>query len=151
MEADMSQPDCIFCKILQDELPYKFYENEFFLGLLDVNPLVTGHSLLIPKKHYADAREFPIETARLYLPSIQQIIAILENNLDGVTDFTVCQSIGEAAFQTVPHGHSHIIPRFADDPIGPLPVDRAWPVKLRKKLDTQWAEEFIKRVRAGRK
>ncbi len=143
----MSNPDCIFCKILQGELPYKFFENEFFLALLDVNPLVKGHSLLIPKTHYADAREFPAQTARLYLPSIQQVISILEKNLDGVTDFTVCQSIGEAAFQTVPHGHSHIIPRFPADPIGPLPIDRAWPVKLRGKLDSKWAELFMKRVR----
>lgn len=142
----MSDPNCIFCKILQGDLPYKFYENEAFLGILDVNPLVRGHSLLVPKNHYADAREFPEEVASLYLPSIQQIITILETNIEGVRDFTVCQSIGLSAFQTVPHGHSHIIPRWPNDPIGPLPIDRAWPVQLRSPLDVDWARSFIKKI-----
>ncbi|MCJ7601715.1 MAG: HIT family protein [Desulfobulbaceae bacterium] len=142
----MSDPNCIFCKILQGDLPYKFYENEAFLGILDVNPLVTGHSLLIPKNHYADAREFPEEVASLYMPSIQKIIAILETNIEGVCDFTVCQSIGKSAFQTVPHGHSHIIPRWPNDIIGPLPVDRAWPVQLRSPVDVEWARSFIEKV-----
>lgn len=142
----MSDPNCIFCKILQEDPPYKFYENEAFLGILDVNPLVRGHSLLVPKNHYADAREFPEEVASLYLPSIQQIITILETNIEGVRDFTVCQSIGLSAFQTVPHGHSHIIPRWPNDPIGPLPIDRAWPVQLRSPLDVDWARSFIKKI-----
>ncbi len=145
----MSDPNCIFCKILEGDLPYKLYENEAFLGILDVNPLVRGHSLLIPKRHYADAREFPKEVASLYLPSIQEIIAILETNIEGVGDFTICQSIGVSAFQTVPHGHSHIIPRQPNDAIGPLPVDRAWPVQLRTPLDVEWAHSFIKKIRGN--
>jgi histidine triad (HIT) family protein len=142
----MSDPKCIFCTILQEDLPYKFFENEAFLGILDVNPLVRGHSLLIPKTHYTDARQFPKEVASLYLPSIQEIIAILEANIEGVCDFTVCQSIGASAFQTVPHGHSHIIPRLPNDAIGPLPVDRDWPVQLRTPLDVEWAQDFIERT-----
>jgi len=142
----MSIPDCIFCKILQEELPYKFYENGYFLAMLDVNPLVSGHSLLVPKKHFSDAREFPPEVAQIYLPSLQRVLSILETNLDNVESFTVCQSIGEAAYQTVPHGHSHIIPRWEGDPIGPLPIDRAYPVKIRKQLDKKWAAEFIKKI-----
>ncbi|MEN8190091.1 MAG: HIT family protein [Thermodesulfobacteriota bacterium] len=142
----MSHNNCIFCKILQGSLPYKFYENEAFLGILDVNPLVLGHSLLIPKTHYADARQFPKEVASLYMVSIQEIIAILEVNIEGVCDFTICQSIGVSAFQTVPHGHSHIIPRTPNDIIGPLPVDRAWPVQLREPLDEGWARSFIKKT-----
>lgn len=142
--------ECIFCKILQKDLPYKFYENAHFLALLDVNPLVPGHSLLIPKKHYRDAREFPLEVSQLYLPSIQKVISILETNLEKVEDFTVCQSIGEAAYQTVPHGHSHIIPRWKGDPIGPLPVDRAYPVKIRKPLNEEWAAQLIKKIHPTR-
>jgi len=142
----MFHPDCIFCKILQEELPYKFYENEHFLAMLDVNPLVPGHSLLVPKKHFSDAREFPSDVAQVYLPSLQTVLSILEKNLDNIDSFTVCQSIGEAAYQTVPHGHSHIIPRWEGDPIGPLPIDRAYPVKIRKQLDKEWAAEFIRKM-----
>jgi histidine triad (HIT) family protein len=142
----MTDPHCIFCKILQADLPYKLYENEHFLAILDVNPLVPGHTLLIPKKHYSMSTEFPPEVSQTYLPSVQEVISILKDNLEKVEGFTVCQSIGEAAYQTVPHGHSHIIPRWKEDPIGPMPIDRAYPVKLRKQLDEEWAAELIRKI-----
>ena len=45
--------DCIFCKIVKGEIPcFKVYEDENFLGFLDINPLNPGNSLLIPKEHY---------------------------------------------------------------------------------------------------
>jgi len=142
----MTDPHCIFCRIMQEDIPYKFYENEHFIALLDVNPLVPGHSILVPKKHYSNCTDFPPETAQLYLFSVQAVIAILEENLDKAEGFTVCQSIGAAAYQTVPHGHTHIIPRWQGDPIGPLPVDRAYPVQIRKKLDEGWAIEFMRKI-----
>ena len=44
---------CIFCKIAKGEVPmYKVYEDDDFLGFLDIAPLNRGHVQLIPKKHY---------------------------------------------------------------------------------------------------
>ncbi len=145
----MTDPNCIFCKILQEDQPFKIYENEHFLSILDVNPLVPGHSLLIPKVHYRTAIEFPPEVSQIYLLSVRAVISILEANLEKVEGFTVCQSIGEAAYQTIPHGHSHIIPRWEGDPIGPLPIDRAYPVKIRKQLNDEWAAELIRKINSN--
>lgn len=145
----MTDPNCIFCKILQEDLPYKFYENEHFLAILDGNPLVPGHSLLIPKEHYRTSREFPPEVSQIYLLSVRAVISILEANLEKVEGFTVCQSVGEAAYQTIPHGHSHIIPRWKGDPIGPMPIDRAYPVKIRKQLNEEWAAELIRKINSN--
>ncbi|MCB0721561.1 MAG: HIT family protein [Ignavibacteriae bacterium] len=45
--------DCIFCKIVSGEVPsYKVYEDEKFLGILDLFPGMRGMTLLIPKEHY---------------------------------------------------------------------------------------------------
>ncbi len=45
--------DCIFCKIIKEEIPsYKVYEDEEFLGILDIFPNTRGMTLLIPKNHY---------------------------------------------------------------------------------------------------
>lgn len=45
--------DCVFCKIVKGDIPAKkVYEDDQFLGFLDISPLNRGHVQLIPKKHY---------------------------------------------------------------------------------------------------
>jgi histidine triad (HIT) family protein len=50
--------DCLFCKIINDEIPcFKIYENDFVLAFLDINPDCDGHTLIIPKKHFVDLND----------------------------------------------------------------------------------------------
>lgn len=45
--------DCVFCKIVKGDVPSKqVFEDENFLGFLDISPLNKGHVQLIPKVHY---------------------------------------------------------------------------------------------------
>lgn len=45
--------NCIFCKIIAKEIPAEIvYENENFVGIMDINPRSAGHVLVIPKNHY---------------------------------------------------------------------------------------------------
>ena len=45
--------DCIFCKIAKGEIPtQKVYEDKLFIAFADTNPVVEGHTLVIPKKHF---------------------------------------------------------------------------------------------------
>jgi histidine triad (HIT) family protein len=45
-------PDCIFCKIINKEIPAQIvYEDDDFLAFLDIRPVSPGHTLVIPKKH----------------------------------------------------------------------------------------------------
>lgn len=45
--------DCLFCKIVNGEIPsYKIYEDDEFLAFLDIFPETEGYTVLIPKKHY---------------------------------------------------------------------------------------------------
>ena len=47
--------DCIFCKIINKEIPSKvLYEDDLVLVIMDVNPVSDGHVLILPKKHYED-------------------------------------------------------------------------------------------------
>lgn len=52
--------NCIFCKIIKGEIPStKVYEDENFLGFLDIHPIAPGHVQVIPKKHYRWVWEVP--------------------------------------------------------------------------------------------
>ena len=47
----MSDPDCIFCKIVAGELPAeKVDEDEHTISFMDINPWTRGHALVIPKQ-----------------------------------------------------------------------------------------------------
>lgn len=107
--------DCIFCKILADEIPSAVvYEDEMFRAILDVNPAVKGHVIILPKNHAADLFEFSDEEASKILIVAKKIAAALKKtyHCDGVN---ILQNNGEAAGQTVFHLHVHVIPRFEGD------------------------------------
>ena len=50
---------CIFCKIINNEIPsYKIYEDEYTLAFLDLSQATKGHTLIVPKKHFANILTF---------------------------------------------------------------------------------------------
>ena len=50
----MGQQDCIFCNIVAGQIPsIKLYEDDAVLAFMDIGPISDGHTLVIPKKHYA--------------------------------------------------------------------------------------------------
>ena len=50
----------IFTKIISGEIPsYKIAENDKFYCFLDINPLAKGHTLVIPKRHFANVEDTP--------------------------------------------------------------------------------------------
>ena len=52
--------NCIFCKIIQREIPTSFiYEDDRMVAFKDINPQAPIHILLIPKEHYASLNDVP--------------------------------------------------------------------------------------------
>ena len=50
--------DCIFCKIIKGEIPsIKVYENDQVFAFADINPILNGHTLIIPKNHAENIHE----------------------------------------------------------------------------------------------
>lgn len=111
----MKVDDCIFCKILADEIPSAVvYEDELFRAILDVNPAARGHVIILPKNHAANVFELPDEEASQILIVAKRIAAAMMKtyHCDGIN---ILQNNGEAAGQTVFHLHVHVIPRFEGD------------------------------------
>lgn len=111
----MRKDDCIFCKIVNGEIPSKaIYEDDTFRAILDLGPAAKGHALLIPKDHADDLFELPEETSAKTLIVAKKLATQMTEKLacDG---FNLVQNNGEVAGQTVRHFHLHLIPRYADD------------------------------------
>lgn len=120
----MIKDDCIFCKLANGIIPTnKIYEDDDFTVILDLSPANTGHSLIIPKQHYENLFEIDDETVAKVFPLAKRIATVMkeELNADGIN---IVQNNGVAANQTVPHFHTHIIPRFDNDGCGIV-----WPPK----------------------
>lgn len=111
--------DCIFCEIINGKSPAsKIYEDEYLIAILDLFPLNTGHTLVIPKKHIEFIYELDDDTTgRLFIAGkkISEAIRKTGINPDGIN---LHLSDGRAAGQEIPHTHLHIIPRYRGDGSG---------------------------------
>ena len=95
----------IFTKIAKREIPAHIVaESEDFLAFLDINPLVEGHTLVIPKKEVDYIFDLEDDTlARLHVFAKK-----VARSLDKVTN---CERIGVSVVGLeVPHAHIHLIP-----------------------------------------
>lgn len=111
----MKKEDCIFCRIANGEIPSRtIYEDQKFRAILDLNPAAKGHSLILPKDHASSLYDLPDETAAAALVLAKKLALVMKDRL-GCDGLNVVQNNGEAAGQTVPHFHLHLIPRYVDD------------------------------------
>ncbi len=106
---------CIFCAIVEGDIPsYSLYEDETTLAFLDINPISTGHTLVIPKYHSSKINQLPIMFANSLMNTIHTLTGPIEEAV-GANATTIAFNNGIAAGQEVPHVHCHIIPRFEQD------------------------------------
>ncbi|MEE6168101.1 MULTISPECIES: HIT family protein [unclassified Mycolicibacterium] len=107
---------CVFCAIVAGEAPaVRIYEDDDYLGILDIRPFTPGHTLVIPKKHTVDLTDTPPETLAGMAVVGQRIArAARESGLhaDGTN---IAINDGKAAFQSVFHIHLHVVPRHDGD------------------------------------
>lgn len=95
--------DCIFCKIVKKEIPaYIVYEDESFIGLLDIRPLSPGHILVIPKNHYRWVWDVPNITE--YFTAVTKLAKA--QRLAFKEDMILSKIVGEE----VPHAHIWLYP-----------------------------------------
>jgi histidine triad (HIT) family protein len=112
----MKSDNCIFCKIANGEIPSTtVYEDENFRAILDLGPAAQGHTLILPKEHFTDLTELDETLGAKVLPIAARIGKAMKAGL-GCDGFNLVQNNGEAAGQTVPHFHLHVIPRYAGGP-----------------------------------
>lgn len=106
---------CVFCKIAKHEIPSKVvYEDEMVLAFLDIQPVTKGHTLIIPKEHFANFAEIPRDVAA----HIHEVAIQLTKRYEEVlkpAGFNLLSNMHEAAGQTMFHMHFHLIPRYDEN------------------------------------
>ncbi|MFD0048773.1 HIT family protein [Actinomycetes bacterium NPDC127524] len=106
--------DCIFCRIVQGDIPStKVFENEHVLAFLDISQVTKGHTLVIPKIHKENIYELTPEIASRLFESVPQIAKAINKELKPI-GLNVLNNNGEAAGQSVFHYHMHLIPRYGE-------------------------------------
>lgn len=104
--------DCPFCSPKRENL---LYEDKLIRIILDGYPANRGHVLVIPRRHVETWEELDEkEKTALIRGGVDLSMKTLKKamNPDG---FNVGINLGEAAGQTVPHIHIHVIPRWKGD------------------------------------
>jgi len=108
--------DCIFCKIVNGEIPAKIIdETEKSLAFLDAFPLTKGHSLVITKTHYEKMQQIPPEENAELFETVRRVLS----KVDKLSNATlIALHNGKDSGQEVPHVHIHLIPRSKEDSAG---------------------------------
>ena len=102
--------DCIFCKIVNGEIPSKkIYEDDNVIVIMDVNPKVDGHSLIIPKKHVEDYTKMTDEDFK-YVNNAARIVGLSLVEKLKAKGLTCGINYGDS--QAVKHFHMHLLPDY---------------------------------------
>ncbi|NCD34642.1 MAG: HIT family protein [Spartobacteria bacterium] len=111
----MDQNACIFCNIAAGMIPCtKVFESDDILAFMDIGPIIKGHVLVIPKKHYDPIIATPDDVLAAMMSVVKRVASAQIKQL-GAQGVNVIQNNGACSGQAVPHIHIHVIPRYEDD------------------------------------
>lgn len=102
--------NCIFCKIINKDIPSKkIYEDEFVYAFNDINPVAPTHVIVVPKNHIDSINDVNSNNSMVIskifdsIPKIAKDLKILN---DG---YRIISNVGKNGGQTINHIHFHII------------------------------------------
>lgn len=107
--------DCIFCKIVRNEIPnVTVYEDDVVKAFLDTSQVTKGHTLVVPKKHVPDIFAYDSALAQAVFARIPKIARAIKASDPAIQGMNILNNNGKIAYQSVFHSHIHLIPRYSD-------------------------------------
>jgi histidine triad (HIT) family protein len=104
---------CLFCRIASGVVAARVvFEDEISLAFLDHRPVFPGHCLLIPKNHYETLTDLPGELVGPFFRNAQLLVRAVESAMEAHGTFV---AMNNRVSQSVPHLHTHIVPRRRKD------------------------------------
>lgn len=105
--------DCVYCEDA-DIRARIFAENEYAFAFPTNIPITPGHTLVVPKRHVATVFELKSGEVTAIISLASQVQHALKRAFK-VGGFNMAFNQGEAAGQSIPHFHLHIVPRIEGD------------------------------------
>jgi histidine triad (HIT) family protein len=116
----MQDENYIFCKIVGGRIHARVVmQNDRAIALLDAFPLAAGHTLVIPKSHYAKIQDMSEQDAMAVFEITWKVVGAAETGSQANAS-TIAIHNGSEAGQEIPHMHVHIVPRKRGDGAGPI-------------------------------
>ena len=105
--------DCLFCAIVAGSLPaFKVVDLPEGVGFLDIRPVFKGHVLVVPRQHVVTLPDLPPADLPGYFGLVQRVTAAVPAALGSPGTFVAINNI---VSQSVPHLHTHVVPRTKGD------------------------------------
>lgn len=113
---------CIFCDLIAGAAEVSVcYEDSTAIAFLDIQPVNTGHTLVVPREHYETLADIPHDVAA-HLFAVATRLSGIITEVTHAEGMNMVVNSGAAAGQDVFHYHVHLIPRCAGDGFDiPLP------------------------------
>jgi histidine triad (HIT) family protein len=125
---------CLFCKIIKGVIPAeKIYEDKKVLAFLDINPVASGHTLVIPKKHHQMMLDVPDKLLGHCFIKAKYLMKKIKKAMKA--DYISISVSGV----DIPHFHIHLIPRNFKDGL------KGWPTKTYSKGGIEKVSKKIKK------
>ncbi len=123
---------CIFCKIIKGEIPStRIYEDEKVYAFADINPILEGHTLIIPKRHSENLWEIPEADLSAIHAASKKVAGAMKKGL-GADGVACVQLNGKSVNQVVMHYHFHLIPHQPGGPDLPMTAWKLMPGDMDK-------------------
>jgi histidine triad (HIT) family protein len=107
--------ECVFCQIVCGSEPASIvWEDDLTIAAVDLRQFHPGHVLVIPRRHLRDVRELDAATGAAVMATVVRVTRTVAAAFPN-QGMSLWHSIGEAAFQEVPHLHIHVHPRILGD------------------------------------
>src|ERR1700733_13332204 len=105
----------VFCQIVSGSEPASIvWEDDLTIAAVDLRQFHPGHVLVIPRRHLRDLRELDYATGAGVMATVVRVTCAVAAAFPN-QGLSLWHSIGEAAFQEVPHRHIHVHPRILGD------------------------------------
>jgi histidine triad (HIT) family protein len=105
--------DCLFCGIVAGAVPaFKVIDTPDGVGFLDIRPVFKGHVLVAPRDHVVTLPDLSPALLPGYFALVQQVAGAVPDALGSQGTFV---AINNVVSQSVPHLHTHVVPRTKGD------------------------------------
>ena len=104
---------CVFCGIVAGSVPaFRVADTAAAVAFLDTRPVFRGHVLVVPRTHVETLGDLPADSVGEYFRFVRRIAVAVEAGLGAGGTFV---AINNRVSQSVPHLHTHAVPRTRKD------------------------------------